>query len=409
MAKKRLGNKGFSLLELLIGITMLAIIVVPIMHAFVTSSSTSNKAREVRNQTVAAQNVLESYESTDVVDLISALTTDNELTPFKYVAQTSVLYADTAAGYVAVTSESADKGDGPRYRIALSGIGDNKYDAVLNIDATVTKYQNRNSAGIVDYKPMDAVYIQPEPADDNNPDNIAAKDFASQAQIDSGMVVDSTYFMDKMIRNVTITMQKIGEQTGIISCTAQFRYQTQYTYTLTDTSKTPAVAMTYVKDYAASVSNDFYSGTYTAGENGIYGLYFFFYPNLNITNNTDTIEVMNTDNIDMSIYLVRQTADTGINNPVIKLMEKASAANTPFAQMYYNKVSYQYKYYIGFGTDVLNYFWFKTFMFDGDLIGTPAKNRLYEVTVDLYKAGDVLADGSTKGPILATFDASSLE
>lgn len=393
MTKKRLGNKGFSLLELLIGITMLAIIVVPVMHAFVTSASTSNKAREVRNQTLAAQNILESYEATDISAVIGNI--KGRVTPFGSIAASASVFAETSTGvYTQVTDISTEATDGPRYKIYLKNVTVNNksYDAVLNIDATVKKYENLNKAGIVDYKPMDAVYIQPEPLDVSNPDVIAAKDSASQALIDFGYVVP----LDHMTRTVTITIQKIGDQTGVISCTALFRYDAYYT----DITTEPPVT----KVYSVEVNNDFYSGSYSASENGLLGLYFFFYPNIS----GDAIDVVNSDNIDMSVYLIRQSADTGTYNPVIKLMEKALDDNKPSAQMYYNKASYQYRYYIGHGDDVLSYFWYKTLLFDGNLIGTPAQNRLYGVTVDLYKAESIQGD-SVSGPILATFDASSLE
>lgn len=43
--RRQLNNEGFSLIELLIAIVILAIIVVPLLHSFVTSARTNAKSR----------------------------------------------------------------------------------------------------------------------------------------------------------------------------------------------------------------------------------------------------------------------------------------------------------------------------------------------------------------------------
>ncbi len=269
--------------------------------------------------------------------------------------------------------------------------------------------------GIVDYKPMDAVYIQPEPGKDSNPDVIAAMDFASQAQIDSGTVVDFNYFLNRMTRKITLTIDKIGEQSGIISCTALYNYAAHYSYTLTDDSTDPPTVTAYERDYTVSINNDFYSGNYNEGESGIYGLYFFFYPNTPVVTYPnvpgDRIDVVNRDNIDMSVYLIRQTSDAAVYNPSIVLREKYDPLTTPpHADMYYNRDQYSFRYYIGYPSDGgYSDYWYNTYTFTGNLIGTPAQNRLYGVSVELYKADSINADGSITGAPLMTVDASSLE
>jgi prepilin-type N-terminal cleavage/methylation domain-containing protein len=422
--KRELGNKGFSLLELLVGITMLAIIVVPIMHAFITSSSTTSRAQEVRNQTVAAQNVLESYEATDISTIISGIKKD--VAPFGTItSEAAQVFVHTAAnGYQEVTDSSTEVADGPQYKINLPGItaGNKKYDAVLHIDAT--QYSALNAEGIVDYKSMDAVYIQPN--DDSSPDVLAAKEFASKATIESGYDVDYNQFLNSgihpMRRTVTITINKIGDQTGVITCKADFKYiMTAYraiipSYVLTDGTVIPSSTQDFNANYETTISSDFYSGNYSASENGIYGLYFFFNPILTPSVSAlepgDDIEVINRGNIDMSVYLIRQTAASGSYNPDINLREKYDETRippTPHTQIYYNKDQNEYKTYtfrVGFLQSSGSYVdWIRdSILFDGNLVGTPAKNRLYKVTVDIYKLGTGFS-----GTPLATFDASSLE
>ena len=47
-------NSGFTLVELLIAITILGIIVGPFMHSFVTASRTNAKAQQIQNATLLA-------------------------------------------------------------------------------------------------------------------------------------------------------------------------------------------------------------------------------------------------------------------------------------------------------------------------------------------------------------------
>jgi prepilin-type N-terminal cleavage/methylation domain-containing protein len=418
MKKIRLGNKGFSLLELLIGITMLAIIVVPILHAFLTSSKTSVKAKEMRNETLAAQNILESYEATEIGTIIQNI--KKHVMPFGDIASSAQVFIDTGSNnFSEITSSSTEVKDGPAYKICLKNVaaGDKTYDAVLKIDAS--KYTNRNSVGIVDYKPMDAVYIQPD--NDGNPDVSAAKEFASLARIDSGCtyidsqgiannvggtVIDENYFLGMMSRTITIYIQKIGEDTGIISCKALFKYDTHFSYTLIDDSTEPPTVTTHDIIYPSiTIPNDFYSGPYTESENGINGLYFFFYPNFF----EDTIDIENRGNINMSVYLIKQDA-AGSYKPDINLREREPLTK-PHAQMYYNSDDDTYNYYIGYlnSSGGFNDYHYKKFQFNGDLVGTPAQNRLYGVTVDLYSAGSINESGGVSGEPILSFDASSLE
>lgn len=64
-------NKGFSLVELLVSITILAIIAVPIMHGFVSASKTNAKARKIEQATTVAQNVMEDVKATPLEELLT--------------------------------------------------------------------------------------------------------------------------------------------------------------------------------------------------------------------------------------------------------------------------------------------------------------------------------------------------
>lgn len=61
--KGQLNNSGFSLVELLIAVTILAIIVTPLLHSFLTSIRTNAKARNTMHATAIAEDVMEEFEA----------------------------------------------------------------------------------------------------------------------------------------------------------------------------------------------------------------------------------------------------------------------------------------------------------------------------------------------------------
>ena len=67
--EKQLNNAGFSLVELLIAIVILSIIVVPLLHSFVTSARTSAKARNTMHATAIAEDAMEEFEAYTIEEM----------------------------------------------------------------------------------------------------------------------------------------------------------------------------------------------------------------------------------------------------------------------------------------------------------------------------------------------------
>lgn len=68
-SKKQLNNKGMSLVELLIAITILAIITVPLLHAFVSSARINRRAKQTQKLTTMGQDIMEGLKAYTVEDL----------------------------------------------------------------------------------------------------------------------------------------------------------------------------------------------------------------------------------------------------------------------------------------------------------------------------------------------------
>lgn len=69
--KKKGSQKGFTLLELLVAVAILAVVVVPILNAFLTSVNINAKAKDKQRATIAAGNVMEDIKSKSAEELFS--------------------------------------------------------------------------------------------------------------------------------------------------------------------------------------------------------------------------------------------------------------------------------------------------------------------------------------------------
>ncbi len=64
-----INNKGLSLVELLIAVTILAIIVVPLLHAFVSSARINSKSKATQRITTIGQDIMEGLKAYSIEDL----------------------------------------------------------------------------------------------------------------------------------------------------------------------------------------------------------------------------------------------------------------------------------------------------------------------------------------------------
>lgn len=60
--RRKQNNKGISLVELIVSITILSIIIVPFLHAFLTATNTSAKAKRIAQATEIGRNIMEGLE-----------------------------------------------------------------------------------------------------------------------------------------------------------------------------------------------------------------------------------------------------------------------------------------------------------------------------------------------------------
>lgn len=79
--KNRRNDKGFTLVELLIAVSILAIVVVPLLTNFVASSKVNSKSKVTMNGTAVAQNIMEGINAYGVEQTIIQLEDDSDAAP----------------------------------------------------------------------------------------------------------------------------------------------------------------------------------------------------------------------------------------------------------------------------------------------------------------------------------------
>lgn len=436
MDKAVKNNKGFSLVELILGVLILAIIVSPLLHSMITSANISNKGKNVRNATMAAQNVVEEVKSLGSQQLIDKVLTDPDYSFYKRVC-------DGASGqysYLAMTNDEIDAltGDEEHYYIGIGGVTAStaSYDAIVTLDAE--EHYVLNAVEMAVYTSMDAVFTQPSGAAEN-PDISAARDIADQIQMESlhndpngvGTTVSYLEIVNKMHRtiNIYVTDTEISGGGGVVTATIDIEYTTQYTESYSYQGETYFFTNTFTYIVPRS---DFYKDYYEADSSAsevLGAMYFFYYPNYS----GDTIVMYNTDDVEFSFFLIEQMLTSDYYDSVTITGEASiSAKESSYATDVLSLSIYE-THYDAFDTSpcvnvltnvtdditgrtslssTFRYRAYKGLRYmniqvaESMLVAKEAQNRLYRLTVELFSPGSV---GYVEGQGVYSLNASLTE
>lgn len=415
--KRKLTDRGFTLIEVLVAVAILAVVMIPLIHAMVTSAQTASKSSRIQTQTAIAQNVAETVDSLKLSDILTDITGYCAGT----AADTGVLGGLTADArvytydaekqeYTAVdpaANAAALKSGLDTYYIGLKNVSfsNGSYDVMVKLDAK--KFSAVNSAKIAEYTSMDAVFAQPKDngATLENPDSLAASDFAAQASLLSGTSVAASEFINKMVRDISVNVAESGTN---VTATATYSYTSSYTYNGTTTALTFALSPYYF---------------FTGSVDSLQSMYFFYYPNYckSQSKDYDNITVYNNDGLAFDFFLVKQytpnLTDAEINGYETQYQAKLALrepydaqrmiTKTPIASLYTNMnvvLGIDFDLYNSSVLLVYNGVWFTYGKSSGNLVSAEALNRLYGVTIDLYAAG-----GNFTGEPLYELTASTVE
>ena len=247
-------NKGFSLVELIAAVAILAVVVTPLLHSFVTSTKISYRATEINQTTLAAKNILEAvdarpiseYQEISDSNLASQLLSDSDNTvkimpigKFNYLGNLETDNGDFVIGLqnLKVGSSTYDA------KVEFTR-GDKEASYTDANGATIKSTSNGlfliNDEEIAKYSGMDAVFSQSY-IKTANPDLLVEEAYATQKKMDdanrvnaeqtgSGTVFNFLPNRKNASRQRVIELTVIKKDDGLIYATITYSYTFTYTY-----------------------------------------------------------------------------------------------------------------------------------------------------------------------------------
>ena len=203
-ALQRPDNRGFTLVELIVAIVILAIVFIPLLHTFVTSAQTELNSRLKNDATMLAQSTIEDIQATDMETLLSGYTE---------------------------TQDEFGKGTGIYTKQSTS--------APFDVSVTLSPVHSVNDKRVAVSNAMDAVI------DMSSADEDALNAFYSEC---NGQA-DTAALLNALTRNIEINSEL--QKDGTYQVSVVFRYGGTVTYSVTSENDTVNF-YTVTLDYTAS-------------------------------------------------------------------------------------------------------------------------------------------------------------
>ena len=330
--RKELNNQGFSFVEVLISILILALLATPLLKQFVTIYKVNQKSDRIQTDTFLAQNILEDIKAKSFLEIKEE-------------------YADTT-GYVDVPNEV--------YYFAKKGIENNnkRYDALITLDASAYRVENPTdpSGEKIGYN----TFHMPIIADINIPKNILAiESYETELAIAALYANHMNYVAEQRELHKEDPSYSITEVSS-----EDIRKQLVKQMIVEITKEEGSIKVNVEFDFSAPTVDGCSNERYTIANKGFHAavgsVYLFYYPcysdQLSITKDITIIE-------DIDVYVVKQEPKT-----LITALPETLMGVIPLGVNLYSNANF------GVGSNPL-------------VKKDEAKNRIYDVTVRIFPAG----------------------
>lgn len=235
MKRLKKNSKGFSLVELIAAVAILAVVVTPLLHSFVTSTKVSNRATEISEATLAGKNLLETVDA-------------RPLSEFQQISDSNsaaMLLGDDASGTTITPIGQFDvdgdivPGEEGDFNVAVQNVkvGNALYDAKVEFtrgdkeevftvngeDKPSTSHGLYliNGEKIAKYSGMDGVFCQTY-FKTGNPDYMVDEVFKTEAKTNAKMP------SDYISRQRFIRLEAYKDSDGLVWARLSYTYQFKY-------------------------------------------------------------------------------------------------------------------------------------------------------------------------------------
>ncbi len=308
-SKKKLNNKGVSLIELLVGFAILAIISGPFIGAFITSTTANTRARRMEEATTAGQNIMEEIRGkklgTEIIEqLIDDSTIVADIDGIDSVNTISTTLVDTPELYKwdEEKGEFIDVSDNSTVReikfLQAQSVNNTDYVAEVMLSSNYAQETDEDTGNIKEETTLDEYTDYNSTGFANIYSMNANKDicFLHTSQMDNaGVDLFNVYINETNTRNTVKSALKRTISVDLADAnTATMQVKYKYMYSSTD-----------------GMEKDLYTQPMTATvKEGLRSLYLYYTPytpdDAYIAID-ETIEVKNTANLDgVTVYIICQ-------------------------------------------------------------------------------------------------------
>ncbi len=306
-------NKGFTLLELLIAVAILAIIIAPMLRGFVTSHRINAKSRHLMRATTLAQNEMEIFEKEKLEDLLVMEETDSagNKIPRYDVDETNTQKTDTDGKLTDhITYQFKREG------VINDGSDMEMFDVIVTLDPTVSPdgspdgiYEEKNMKGMLfmnTVSGMDsATHIQRvrNSVNANGDDEEVYNLYVIRQYPESitGHRWTADDFNQELDRTITLKIEQ-EDQAGVMTTVAKIRY---------DYSISGSGYAILPPEYYNYTTKDkiFFNNAQTLDDAGdpiaLKSVYLYYAPRYD-TVYPDKIIIENKDKLPVNVYIIRQ-------------------------------------------------------------------------------------------------------
>ena len=280
-------NKGISLTELIVAVAVLAIIIVPLLHSFVSAARLNGVARNTLEATSVAENIMEEFNDTTVDTMVT-----------KYGG-----IVDSATGIVTFQN------------IPHSLLDTNILDsAIINVTLNPQTYTNENNENVVNLQTItssDCAIYSMLPTYDESVAAIYAN-YSSSASTANPTVYtykDATFFKENLDRTIVINVLDMG--TGTNTLGESIPLTRVELYILYEWKGTSLYVLDANRTYQTETKELFSN---TVSKIPMQAIYLMFTPryaaNVDGKVHKDNIQINNYQSVNTQVYVIRQ--DTGI-------------------------------------------------------------------------------------------------
>ena len=411
MLNQKQSNKGFTLVEVLVAIMILAIIVVPLLSAFVVSARTNAKARQTMRATTLAQNVMEELKAYSLetsanhhngTETGNYVVTNAEKTyetvlgtngVHKAVKVTTVEITDPVTNEV-TTDVTIDGRANERYDFVLGGVKQEsaEFDVEINVRKPAESDEKKNienfpaelgsleMVNIVSMNRSDCAYF----AQESGAHSIVASEFARRSEL-NGTPISATTLQSMMTRTITIDVNSAVDGSETVKVTYEYLIPSDY---VTEDNRIYTEYTTIFDNYASKEE--------------LKSVYLYYNPLYGVSVR-DKIVVNNNNDLGINVYLIKMKDatynaydDAGYKPSIAVNEQNAQANNTSHVKLCTNitRANLNLQYSAAGVTPQLRV---------SDLGNSENIQNLYDVTINIYKHDAITLDNES-GDTTIAFD-----